>query len=792
MKNSRFFLFFLTVMLFFLSANITAAATYQETVLRDAPVVYYRFESADGDVIRDLSGNGRDGMLNGNASLAENSAAKGLGKCLLLRGGDDAVRVNCAGGRKLSFAGRKITIEMWMLSTGGGSNAVVNADEWQDQAIHYQFRSERHLSLAVGGKNPEWVSFDFHSVAGLQKSRWNHLVMTYDGTLPKDNVRFYANGLNVYTTTIDMLNPAGNVHLLGESFTVGNYWDRNAGWASRPFVGMLDEVAIYDKALTPAQIRSHYLAAGEILQPNLNAVRLTPSQEQTTILSQNAVWSYVFTKPAQNWTKQFPLPKSQVGVGAMSTSNRWPKNMPYVWMTTKLTLPEDYTPGNLHARVQHDDNVMVFINGTPVYQQVGTSRELVQTKFIQNPLVPGENIIAVYCENTGEEGLADVTLLTDGLPPLGEVLITPMQNAWSYTFDDPGAEWIGKFPLPRSKSAAGPFVDPGGLWQPGKGAIWMTQVVTLPANYVPEELFMQYTCDIEFWMYVNGVEVSHLGHSHYWQIVREIRNTLKPGKNIIAVRVNRGHVAMAGVELYTRKYTAEEKAEMKKNPLEHLQRPPTPEGVSPGMNEAAEGMKPTTLTEKKIQLGLNCLKLGQTELGITTLEKAAEEDEKDFTANCILGMYAMTKQDNSVKALTYFAKCVKVNAKDPSVLNNYGVAAMENKRFSLALESWERLAKIDPTLPVLAQNVGCMMDLLNKKRIVLKEPEQLRLVELYILTCANQNRDRDPALGFMLLPPQSGVGHRPDCDSAFVQEFKRGKETVTCQPFEVKKTYYGK
>ena len=67
-----------------------------------------------------------------------------------------------------------------------------------------------------------------------------------------------------------------------------------------------------------------------------------------------------------------------------------------------------------------------------------------------------------------------------------------------------------------------------------------------------------------------------------------------------------------------------------------------------------------------------------------------------------------------------------------------------------------------------------------------------RLIELYILTCTNQDRDRNPDVGFLLLPFQSGVGYRPDCDSVFVQEFKRGKETVTGQPYEVRKTYFAK
>ena len=518
------------------------------------------------------------------------------------------------------------------------------------------------------------------------------------------------------------------------------------------------------------------------------------AQERTPILPEDSTWSFVFAKPAaKNWTMQYPLPKGGTSVGQMHSDKNWPMEQPYLWMTTKLTLPADYKPGNLYLNYKHHKNIIVFINGTAMFQRVGHTNHAVDTKYIPNLLKPGDNFVAVYCENNRTEWQeAYVTLTTDDLPPLNAMSLYSADDKWSYTFDDPGPRWTTQFPLPRCKYAAGVFVSHQ-LWE-DKRNIWLTRVMTLPANYKPEEMIVQYRCCNNIWIYVNGNEVLYREENYgQAQMVRDVQNFLKPGKNIIAVRGERlGGGAHLDLDMFIRKYTAEDK----KNPLEGLPRPGVPDDAGNAaegmMNQVVEEAKELTETEKKIQLGLNCLKLGQTELGISTLEKAAEADEKDFTANCILGMYALTKQDNAVKALTYFTKCVKANPKDPSVLNNYGIAAMENKKFTLALESWERLAKIDSTLPVLGQNVGCMMDLLNKKRIVLKEPEQLRLVELYMTTCANQNRDRDPTLGFMLLPMQEGVGHRLDCDSVFVQEFKRGKETITCQPFEVRKTYYGK
>lgn len=517
------------------------------------------------------------------------------------------------------------------------------------------------------------------------------------------------------------------------------------------------------------------------------------AQERKMILPENVPWSYVFVKPTvKNWTTQYPLPKSGICIGKTDTDKNWPKNQPYVWATTRVTLPEDYKAGNLFLRYAHDDHMVVYLNGTVIYRALGATWDKYRglhkiTKRIPDILRPGENIIAVTGVNLKGFGEVHASLWTDGHSLLDIKPLLPVDGVWSYTSQNPGERWTGQYPLPRGKSGVGIYsTNDGGLWDLKEKNIWMTQIVTLPADYVPEEMIVQYRCDDNFWLYVNGTEVLHRSLRNEWQLVRDVKNTLKPGRNIIAVRgENTADGGFIGIDIFTRKYTDEEK----KNPLEHMNRPAPPADV---LAEMVAGEKEMSEADKKIALAMNCFKIGQDVLAISSLEKVAAEDEKDFQANCILGIYALTKDYDRVKAFAYFQKCVKVDAKNPAVLNNYGVAAMENKKINTAIQAWERLAKIDATLPALGQNVGCLMDLMNKKQVTLQEAEQLRLVELYITVCTNQNRDRDQNRGFMLMPLSEGVGNRPDCDSAFVHEYKRGRVTVTCQPYEVRKTYYAK
>ncbi len=504
--------------------------------------------------------------------------------------------------------------------------------------------------------------------------------------------------------------------------------------------------------------------------------------EYRELLPEKSAWTFVTVKPAKNWTTQSPLPKSQICVGEIHTDRQWPKKAPNVWMTTKLTLPKDYTPGNLLLRYRHDDNMMVFINGELVYQALGYTYSegiVTYTRRIPNHLIPGENIIAAYVENEESDGFASVSLLEDGEPPLDWELITPPTGKWSYTYDNPGDRWVEKFPLPKSKLAFGTF-NTKKLWPHNTENIWMTQVVMLPPNYVPEGMHVQFVADDFLWLYINGTLVLDKVSSFQWTTDRNMQNPLRPGKNIIAARgFNwRPGDGILGVDIFISKSSEESK----KNPFENMRRPPRE-------NEEEEDAQPQvelTEIEKQIVRAMDCFKIQQEKLAVAALEKVVAEDEKDYQANCILGTYHLLKSKKRADALKYFQKAVKANPKDPSVLNNYGVAAAENKKFDVALQAWGQLAKVENPPMELAQNIGTMLDLINKKRVAMKEAEVTRLVDLYTTVCTTQHLDHDIDLGFMLMPLKEGVGARPDCDTAFQQEMKRGKETLQGQPYELK------
>jgi len=94
-----------------------------------------------------------------------------------------------------------------------------------------------------------WISSFLGTGAAypIVANNWYHLVLQYDGSL----FYVYVNGSLAASEQYDIFIPNKNGAI-------------NFGWRSdndwRPFAGTMDDVAFYNKALTPEQIQAHYMA----------------------------------------------------------------------------------------------------------------------------------------------------------------------------------------------------------------------------------------------------------------------------------------------------------------------------------------------------------------------------------------------------------------------------------------------------------------------------------------------------------------------------------------------------
>ncbi|MBT8303299.1 MAG: hypothetical protein KJP09_02430 [Bacteroidia bacterium] len=78
---------------------------------------------------------------------------------------------------------------------------------------------------------------------------WTHLAVVYDGSLASDNLKLYINGEHVATSSDPSL--LGSINASGGRFTIG----REASIPAEFFHGAIDEVRMFDVALTEEQLR---------------------------------------------------------------------------------------------------------------------------------------------------------------------------------------------------------------------------------------------------------------------------------------------------------------------------------------------------------------------------------------------------------------------------------------------------------------------------------------------------------------------------------------------------------
>jgi Concanavalin A-like lectin/glucanases superfamily/Domain of unknown function (DUF1929)/Glyoxal oxidase N-terminus len=196
-----------------------------------APVAAYGFEdTGEATVVGDSSAFGHTGTVIGGAARVPGR----FGSALQFDGVDDLVRIPDAGPLNLASG---MTVEAWV--------APRATDGWRTVLAKGR-RSDLSFAL-YGGENPTaYVSAGGGTGSARASSEpeadaWTHLAATYEGT----TLRLYVDGVQVAATTErnGPLTPGDG------ALTVGG----NDAWGEW-FAGRIDEVRLYDRALTAAEL----------------------------------------------------------------------------------------------------------------------------------------------------------------------------------------------------------------------------------------------------------------------------------------------------------------------------------------------------------------------------------------------------------------------------------------------------------------------------------------------------------------------------------------------------------
>lgn len=201
--------------------------------------------------------NDRCGSYHANPINGVSYATGIVGKCFSFNGVNAFLNVSNAPG--LNFHDRTpMTIELWAYRTGSaqGQNIIGKRIGCGGAGIQYQMSFSSYNSEGlVFGANLPFVQTHIE----LPMNQWMHLAGTFDGT----TLRFYTNGVLAAREDAG-LGPDNNGPL-----RIGQVGDCVG------FGGLLDEIAIYNRALSPSEIRSIHAAgsAGKCKAPAFAGIK---------------------------------------------------------------------------------------------------------------------------------------------------------------------------------------------------------------------------------------------------------------------------------------------------------------------------------------------------------------------------------------------------------------------------------------------------------------------------------------------------------------------------------------
>ena len=203
--------------------------------VKPALVAAYGFEESSGAQVIDASGHGNHGTISGATRVATTQ----FGNVLRFNGSNNWVTVNHSA--SLDFTSG-MTVEAWVYPTASmsGWNTVVLKEQPGDLAYSlYANSSANRPSTAV---NVGGTDRDLSVGPYLPANEWTHLAATYDGSTQQ----LYVNG-----APVGKRSQTGAITLSNGALRIGG----NSVWGEY-FTGYIDEVRIYNQALSQAEIAS--------------------------------------------------------------------------------------------------------------------------------------------------------------------------------------------------------------------------------------------------------------------------------------------------------------------------------------------------------------------------------------------------------------------------------------------------------------------------------------------------------------------------------------------------------
>ena len=235
----------LTITLGLFVTPITNAQELPSYVPTDGLVAYYPFNGNANDA----SGNGNHGTVNGATLTPDRNDVQN--SSYGFDGLDDYISINSNNNQLDFFGNCCITISAWIkLDNNDNQYGILTNSDYNN--IHQQYAlkvdSNSKLYFLAGDKLFESNGINYSS-SNINNGQWTHTLVSYDG----NKLKLYLNGNLDYENQIIDYFPESPSSVA----FIGNSWGANNDF----FPGKIDEVGIWNRALTEKEIQNLYTSS---------------------------------------------------------------------------------------------------------------------------------------------------------------------------------------------------------------------------------------------------------------------------------------------------------------------------------------------------------------------------------------------------------------------------------------------------------------------------------------------------------------------------------------------------
>ena len=239
-RTLRYMLVLAVITTVLMATNVAHA----RQAITDGLVSYWSFnkDSIADKTVEDIFGD-NDGTMDGNVEVVNGK----VGEALKFSGG----HVDCGASENLTDIGDQVTLEMWIKPEKAGWAIIAGMSRSGNNSYVIAWSDQTRVDFNLW--NGALETWPFHSVGQPDVDKWHHVAGVYDGSV----AIIYINGEVDNEKKFE-----GTLKHNGE-----NFWMGARKSDGLPFNGLLDELRLYNRGLSQAEIEQNLDAVGLAIEP---------------------------------------------------------------------------------------------------------------------------------------------------------------------------------------------------------------------------------------------------------------------------------------------------------------------------------------------------------------------------------------------------------------------------------------------------------------------------------------------------------------------------------------------